>query len=242
MYIRSILSLLLACLLSLPAQAQLDLDSWDRLLGAAVTDGFVDYRQWRDNPDFEALVEQVATAETGAMSREQLLVFYINAYNVLAAQGILDGGSPSSLLGRFGYFKRDKYTVAGQRINLYDLEHELIRPLGEARIHFAIVCASQSCPILRDEAYRAGRLDEQLEDATAGFINDEERNRFDSARGTAEISRIFDWFEEDFVEAAGSVQSYLAGYVRDPLAQQKLQAGQLEIDHLDYDWELNGVK
>ena len=242
MYLRSILPLVLACLLSLPAQAQLNLDTWDSLLGAAVSNGFVDYRQWRDNSDFDALVQQVATTDTDSMSREELLVIYINAYNILAARGILDGSSPSSLLGRYVYFKRDKYTVAGQRINLYDLEHELIRPLGEARIHFAIVCASHSCPILRDEAYRLQHLDAQLDDAARGFINDPERNRFDPAGAVAELSRIFDWFEEDFVAASGSVQSYLADYVEQQNLQQQLRAGGMKIRHLDYDWRLNGVK
>ena len=143
------------------ARAELDSTGWSKLLGEAVIDGYVDYRQWADNPRFDALVEQIAATDTSGMSREGKLVFYINAYNILAARGILDGSSPSGLIGRHVYFKRDKYRIAGERISLHQLEHEWIRPLGEPRIHFAIVCASASCPILQNQAYTLENLDAQ---------------------------------------------------------------------------------
>jgi len=235
-----IFALLLAAVL--PARAELDLASWDQLLGEAVTEGVVDYRQWRGNTRFEALVEQVGYTSTDAMSREQALVFYINAYNILAARGILDGGSPASFFGRQFYFKRDKYTVAGKQLTLHELEHDLIRPLGEARIHFAIVCASQSCPVLRAEAYVLARLEQQLDDAARRFINNPERNRFDLDSNAAEISRLFDWFEEDFQAAAGSVQGYLAGYVENPAIVAQLRKQNFRVTFMDYDWSLNGRK
>ena len=227
---------------AVPSQASLDLAAWDELLGAAVVDGEVDYRQWRDNPRFDALVKQIADTDVSGLSREELLVFYINAYNIIAARGILDGSSPSSLLGRYTYFKRDKYIVAGDKINLHALEHELIRPLGEARIHFAIVCASASCPVLRNEAYTLEKLDQQLDDATRTFINDPSRNRFDASDKQANISKIFDWFEEDFDADAGSVQRYLAGYVDDQQAAELLSAESMRVEFLKYSWDLNGVK
>ena len=239
--IRALFFTLLLCA-TLPAQAALDLVTWGALLGRAVSDGQVDYRQWRDNSSFDALVEQVATTDISGMSREETLVFYINAYNILAARGILDGSAPSSLWGRYTYFKRDKYTVAGGVINLHELEHQLIRPLGESRIHFAIVCASQSCPVLRDEAYTLARLDQQLDDAARIFINDPRRNRFEIDSKRAEISSIFDWFEEDFDADAGSVQGYLARYIEDQAIARLLSREQLTVNFLDYDWSLNGVK
>ena len=210
-----IFTLLLSLLLtSGGAFAQLDTAVWDQLLDSAVDNGQVDYSQWRGNPSFDAVVEQVALTDTGAMNRQQILAFYINAYNILAARGILDGRSPDGILGRYLYFKRDTYTVAGQRISLHQLEHDWIRPLKEPRIHFAIVCASQSCPILQRVAYTADSLDEQLEAAARGFVNDTSRNRFNLASGRAELSKIFEWFEEDFKEESGSVQGYLAPIVK----------------------------
>jgi hypothetical protein len=237
-------ALMIALLLGavVPARAELDLDSWSQLLGMAVTDGAVDYRLWRDNRQFDALVEQVGSTRVDNLDREQALVFYINAYNILAARGILDGSSPASFFARQSYFKRDKYTVAGKRMTLHELEHGLIRPLGEARIHFAIVCASQSCPVLRAEAYVLARLEQQLDDATRSFINDSRRNRFDPGSKRAEVSRLFDWFEEDFQAAAGSVQQFLARYVEDPAAAAQLQQQGFRLGFMDYDWSLNGIK
>lgn len=237
-------SMLLMTIFFMPlaAKAELDIQAWSAMLAQAVTDGDVNYAHWEENPNFDALVEQIDTTDTRQMDRQQKLVFYINAYNILAARGILDGGSPASLLGRYIYFKRDKYGVAGQRITLHTLEHELIRPLKEPRIHFAIVCASQSCPILQSEAYTLERLDQQLEAAARNFINDQQRNQFNGASRRAELSSIFKWFEEDFVEAAGSLQAYLAPMVNDDKAADLLRQEAFKVSYNDYDWSLNGSR
>jgi hypothetical protein len=227
---------------SLPVAADLDLDTWDMLLASAVSNGSVDYSQWEENDHFDALVTQIGNTNTREMSRQQKLVFYINAYNILAAKGILDDSSPASLLGRYVYFKRDKYLVAGKHISLHTLEHELIRPLKEPRIHFAIVCASHSCPVLQSNAYTLSQLDEQLEKAARQFINDPERNHFDIKRGQAAVSSIFNWFEEDFVESAGSLEAYLAAYVHDEHIADLLQQEAFNISYQKYDWRLNGTR
>ncbi|MEZ5503230.1 MAG: DUF547 domain-containing protein [Halioglobus sp.] len=233
--------LVLLCALASPARAGLDLDAWDSLLGAAVNRGQVDYAMWAANPAFDALVEQIATTRTADMDVRQKLVFYINAYNILAARGILDGHSPDSLLGRYVYFKLDKYTVAGEQVSLYALEHELLLPLKEPRVHFAIVCASQSCPLLRSSAYRLASLDEQLDQAAREFVNDPHRNQFDLARREARLSSIFKWFDEDFIAAAGSVQSYVARFAEDREVATRLRAGDFAVTYLPYDWSLNGT-
>ena len=238
---RSLSIFLLLLLTPMSAVAQIDQVLWDSLLASAVSKGQVDYAQWRNNQHLDTLIEQVATTDTSSMDREQKLAFYINAYNILAARGILDGRSPDGILGRYLYFKRDTYTVAGRRISLHQLEHEWIRPLKEPRIHFAIVCASQSCPILQSEAYTADQLEEQLTGAARGFINDPARNRFDPAIREAELSSIFKWFEEDFEEASGSVQKYLASLVDDAEVSALLARGDFRIRYLPYDWSLNGT-
>ena len=234
------LTLAILLVAALPTRADLDLETWTGLLQRAVDNGVVDYSAWQDNPDFDRLVGQIAQAETSAMNRREKLVFYINSYNILAARGILDGHSPSSLWGRFVYFKLDKYTVADEEITLFDLERERIIPLGEPRIHFAIVCASQSCPPLRNEAYTLPGLDEQLDSAARDFINDPDSNRFDAAAREALISKIFDWYEEEFEAVAGSLQKYLADYVTDDEIATMLREEAFDIDYRSYDWSLNG--
>ncbi len=240
----SVLKILLLAILLMPftATAQLDITTWNALLATAVTDGEVDYTQWEQNLSFDSLVEQIGSTDTGEMNRQQQLVFFINAYNILAARGILDGSSPSSLLGRYVYFKRDKYLVAGKRITLHTLEHELMRPLKEPRIHFAIVCASQSCPILQREAYTLKQLDRQLEAAAVNFINDREHNQFNATSRRAELSSIFEWFEEDFVEDAGSLQAYLAPMIENEKVADLLEQEAFKISYRKYDWSLNGTR
>jgi hypothetical protein len=237
---RSSLALLMLLLAPIPALAEVDRAAWNSLLGSAVSNGQVDYSQWGDNPRFDALIDQIALTDTSTMGRKQKLAFYINAYNILAARGILDGRSPDGILGRYVYFKRDTYTVAGMPISLHQLEHEWIRPLKEPRIHFAIVCASQSCPVLQGEAYTAERLNEQLEAAARGFINDPALNRFDPVTGRGQLSSIFKWFEDDFVEASGSVQAYLAPLVDNPEVSALLAGGEFSVSYMRYDWGLNG--
>jgi hypothetical protein len=130
--------------------------------------------------------------------------------------------------------------VAGEEITLWDLEHERLRPLGEPRIHFALVCASASCPKLPSEAYAPVRLGAQLDRDARAFVNDPSRNRFDAQAGEARLSAIFEWYAEDFEAAAGSVHAYVAGYVADPELARGLGAGQWRIEYQDYDWSLNG--
>ena len=147
----------------------------------------------------------------------------------------------TAIFGRVGYFKVADYEVYGMTIDLYDLEHDVIIPLGEPRIHSAIVCASVSCPVLQSRAYTAQMLDQQLERNAHAFINDTTRNRFDRTAKIAYLSNIFDWFERDFTNAAGSVQRYFARYVADLEIAQALSEDSYQIRYLDYDWSLNGT-
>jgi hypothetical protein len=110
----------------------------------------------------------------------------------------------------------------------------------DPRVHFAVNCASIGCPMLREEAYVAERLDRQLEDQAARFLSDRERNRY--ANGRLEVSKIFDWFKEDF----GVREKYFARYAKAladaPAAQQLVAQGKAPISFLDYDWSLNDAR
>lgn len=213
---------------------------FDALLRANVGQGQVSYAGFQDSTAFEAYVAGLAKP-AHLDGREATLAFNINAYNAFAIQGILDGLSPSSTLGRVRYFRLKDWALDGRRISLDDLEHQVLRPLGDPRIHFAIVCASRSCPFLRSEAYTAAKLDAQLDDQARAFVNDPFRNRFDKATKTAHLSEIFKWFDEDFRGAAGSVQRYLARYVADPDVARALAQDGYRVEWIDYDWTLNGT-
>lgn len=214
---------------------------WDELLMQNVRNGFVDYDGLNQDPRFLDFVAQVGNADPGAVkTKDDGLMFYINAYNALAIKGILDDSSPATRFGRNRFFKRDKHLVMGEKISLFSLEHEKIIPIGDPRIHFSIVCASLSCPRLSSRAYLLENIDNQLHDATRDFINDPTRNRFDLERRIAFISVIFKWFEEDFQKAGGSVQQYLARFVNDARVQDALRLDEFELRYEEYDWNLNG--
>jgi hypothetical protein len=215
---------------------------FDGVLKAHVSEGSVNYAGVAADQRFAVYVKSLQQADPQKFSaRNERLAFWINAYNALAIQGVLNGSSPRSFFGKIGFFYNDKYPVGGLVTNLYDLEHKILRPLAEPRIHFAIVCASMSCPILRAEAFAAERLDQQLDDSTRRFINDTTRNRFDREKKLAHLSKIFDWFKEDFEQHSGSVSRYLARYVDDPALAQELADGQYKIKYLEYRWDLNGT-
>ncbi len=227
--------------LAMPVPGQSPTQAYDDILHRYVRDGQVDYPGIATDNHFPAYLQYLAQTDAAALTgREQQLAFWINAYNALAIKGILDGYSPSSALGKVRFFYLNKYSVGGRQINLYDLEHEILIPLKEARIHFAIICASRSCPKLRSEAYSADRLEQQLEEGARNFINDPQRNRFDRTQKTATLSRIFDWFEQDFSGQSGTVLRYIARYVADAELARALEAGHYKIKYLTYDWSLNG--
>ena len=233
-------SIAFAALVATPALAQgIDPAPFDALLSANVAHGRVDYSGFQDSPAFKAHVAGLARPAK-LDGRDASLAYHINAYNAFAIQGILDGLSPASVLGRLRYFKLQDWALDGRRISLEDLEQRVLRPLREPRIHFAIVCASRSCPVLRPEAYTAAKLEAQLDDQARTFVNDPSRNRFDEGTKTAHLSEIFKWFDEDF-RGAGSVQRYLARFVADPDVARDLANDAYTIAWIDYDWALNGT-
>jgi hypothetical protein len=217
--------------------------AWDRIVQAHVHDGQVDYLAIQADGTLDGYLRELNRIDPTKLPRRQdQLAFWINAYNAFAVKGILDHHSPMTLWGRYRYFISRDYQVGGTAINLYDLERQvLIQQFHEPLIHFAIVCASASCPKLQPWAYQPDQLDRQLDQAARTFINDPTRNRFDRKEKVAALSMIFQWFEKDFVDAAGSALAYIARYVDDPeLAKELAQPG-YRIEYLEYDWSLNGI-
>lgn len=212
------------------------------VLRAHVERGVVDYPAIAADPGFKRYIQQLDRIDpSGFPTREDRLAFWINTYNAFAIKGILDGYSPLTLFGRYRYFIGRAYRVGGQSINLYDLERKLLIPdFREPRIHFAIVCASSSCPKLQSWAYAADKLEEQLEQSARQCINDPTRNRFDRERKIAHLSMIFKWFQQDFVAHSGSLLNYVKPYLADPDLARELVSTPYAVEFLEYDWQLNG--
>ena len=180
--------------------------------------------------------------------RAERLAFLINAYNAQVVQKVLTRYPDLRSVWDFGRFfgnpfKDAFFTLLGRRTSLDDIEQGMLRTPGaydEPRVHFALNCASVGCPMLREEAYIAARLDSQLEDQARRFLSDRSRNRYDAASGRLEVSKIFDWYEVDWP------RDYFARHAAlladDAAARARIAAGEFKLDYLDYDWTLNDAK
>ncbi len=222
--------------------------NYDRLLKTYVSDmGFVDYEAWKENPgdllSLQGFVDDMAAYDTSNLSGAKQLAFWINAYNALALHEVLERYPVDTIRPDFlgiperSFFAEEEHIVGGENYSLDQIENDVIRKLGEPRIHFAINCASYSCPKLRSEVYTASKLDEQLKDQAMMFINDPMRNQFDTATSMAKLSKIFDWFKADF-DAVGGVAVYMAQFAKGE-ALEVLQSNSIKIEYLPYDWKLN---
>jgi hypothetical protein len=211
-----------------------------------------------------ASLSGVSAQQFSSWSKAQRMAFLINAYNAFTIEKILARYPDIRSIWDFGKlfgnpFKDEFFTLFGQPYSLDRIEHGTLRAPGaydEPRVHFAVNCASVGCPMLREEAYVAGRLDAQLEDQTRRFLSDRSRNRFDPGRGRLEVSKIFDWYEIDWTSGyrgfkgtsppIRSREAFLAEYA-ELLAeaaedQGMIRARKAPLGFLDYDWALNDVK
>lgn len=134
------------------------------------------------------------------------------------------------------FFSRPVISLQGQPLSLDRIEHGLLRPrFSDPRLHFALVCAARGCPLLRPEAYRPKRIEEQLEEDAGRFLRNPLKLRFDPARRTLHCSRIFQWYRRDFLAVAPSIAAYVGRHRPD----LNLPAD-VRIAWLPYDWALNG--
>ena len=231
------------------------------LLAAYVTDGRVDYVGLNQNRDqlqaylvaLGSLSDLVFRKE---FSRTQQLALLINAYNAFTLELILHNYPVASIQDIPGNWTEAKWLLLGRKTNLNDLENKLIRPrFGEPRIHFALVCAANGCPPLRAEAYVADRLDDQLAAATRGYARNQRFNRLDKTTATLYVSKIFEWYEEDFVAGWGDSKlprdhidspghHGVVGFFLAQLEEDEanfLTTMPVKIQYLDYDWGLNEI-
>lgn len=189
------------------------------------------------------------------MAREEQLAFLINAYNAWTVKLILDEYPGIESIRNIGFFpgaawRRKIVVLFGDRISLDDLEHDMIRDwpqYREPRIHFAVNCAAIGCPPLRVEAYEGATLNQQLEANTSLFLADRNRNYLEG--DTLYVSRIFDWYQEDFEkgwQGVDSVEQFLVQYAEElGLSAQHVEdllSGTIKIRHLRYDWGLNQLQ
>lgn len=221
--------------------------SWTSVLSEhAMDDGFRYEALHHSRGGLDEYLAQLADVQTtDSWTRSERLAYWVNAYNAYTIDLVLANYPLTSVrdIGPFRSwgFLKPVVRVPGRRIriNLYALEHWILRRrFSEPRIHFAINCASVSCPVLAPQAYRASDLDEQLERAATEFIRDPRRNRIDPATDSFQLSALFRWFRRDFGGTEAAVRAYVARYLPGETAAW-VKESEPSLDYLEYDWSLN---
>ena len=171
-------------------------------------------------------------------SDEAIKAYHLNAYNALAMHGVLERDLPanfSSFFKRASFFRFRKIVVDGQSTNLYDYENKIIRPLGDARVHFALNCMVRSCPRLPRKAFEKQTVDATLDDLTREFFATPEHLRINADKRRVAVSAILDFYTKDFVASgkARDLLSFINRYLEQAVPRD------YQVTFIDYDWTVN---
>jgi Protein of unknown function, DUF547 len=214
----------------------------------------------RDREALKAYLDSLSAVSRAAFdgfSKAQQQAFLMNAYNAFTVELILSKYPNLQSIRDLGSLLKKPWSIKnvpllGDTVTLDNIEHDMLRKRGsydDPRVHFAVNCASIGCPMLREEAFVAERLEAQLEEQTRRFMSDRSRNRYDSASGKLELSKIFDWYGDDFKQGHKGISSLAAFAARyaelladAPADRDKLRGQQVAVAFLDYDWKLNDAR
>jgi Protein of unknown function, DUF547 len=245
----------------LEKQPSYDTSGYDRLLHTYVTDnGWVDYAGLaRERGTLNQFLQQLATVNPSKFKdNSERLAFWINAYNAFTLADVLDTvyGKYQGVRQVSGFFDGRRHLVAREQLTLDEIEKRG-RQMHDPRIHFAIVCASTSCPKLQRFAYTGEKLDSQLEQSAREFLADPHRGlRFDTKDSELYLSPIFKWYAGDFTGASGAAGSlwarvkatvsgsellnFIVRYAP-PEAARQIREHPPIVRYFDYDWSLNAL-
>ncbi|MBE9052633.1 DUF547 domain-containing protein [Nostocales cyanobacterium LEGE 11386] len=228
----------------------IDFEAWDLLLRQYVDQqGRVNYHAWkREQP--QAISDWLSSHKhlplPSNLSTAEQLALWINLYNAFTISTILERYPIKSIrpqifglpnwLAFLWFFQRQAYEIFNQRYSLAQIENQILREkLQDPKIHFAIVCASVGCPLLRPEAYYPERVLQQLEEDAYRFINNPEKVYYNPQTETLYCNKIFKWYRQDFFKVAPSVPEYIRSYLQTDLPL----TASTPISYLHYDWNLN---
>ena len=226
------------------APTAIDHSAFDKLLKKHVNEkGQVDYKGFKaDEKAFNGYLEMLSkNAPTDKWAKNDQMAYWINAYNAYTIRLILDN-YPVKSIKDIGPKKqipfvttpwaKKFFTIGGEKTSLDNIEHGTLRKkFDDPRIHFALVCASISCPRLRNEAFTAAKLDAQLDDQGSDFLNNPTKNAVSNDKTT--LSKYFDWYKGDWNENGKSVVEWVNKYSKNKITKDT------QISFLDYNWNLN---
>lgn len=212
----------------------IDHSQWDKLLKKHVNnEGLVDYKSFqKDRSQLNSYLKMLSEKDPSKdWSVQELLAYYINLYNASTVELILNNYPTKSIQDIKANFTKGFIKIGSRELSLGGLENGVIREMNEPRIHFAVNCASISCPKLINEAYTAAKINEQLDRATKEFINSAEN---DISASNPKLSSIFDWYQKDFqVNGKTDVIAFINQYSKTKINTEAT------ITYKDYNWNLN---
>lgn len=230
--------------ISIWAQGRVDHSIFGDLLKSHVKNGQVDYQGFKnDEQELARYLGVLEKVDPESLGRSEQMAFYINAYNAWTIKLILTGYPGVKSIKDLGTlfqspWKKKFVKINGEDVSLDHIEHDILRPqFKDPRIHFAVNCASKSCPPLLGEPFTGTELQRQLDGVTKNFINDPKSNFIKGDK--LYVSRIFKWFGEDF---GNDILGFVRSHAQGTLAQNISKGdNKLKIKYLDYDWSLNGT-
>jgi hypothetical protein len=227
--------------------ATFDHTKFEQILNMHVDDkGLIDYNGISNEPYFQEYIESLKTSKVEKMSKNGQLAFWLNAYNAVTIDKVIRWRPKRSVRETLipgvwtskKFFTSREHEVVGKRMSPDDIEHEILRKkFNDPRIHFAIVCASSSCPPQPRFAYTEQTVQDRLEEVTKKYMNSQRGARIDYDENTLYMSKIFEWFVDDFNTHSGSVLNFIKPYLNEEVL---LFLGRNpKISYLHYDWALN---
>ncbi|MCG2432033.1 DUF547 domain-containing protein [Aequorivita xiaoshiensis] len=209
-------------------------NTWNELLKKHVqANGLVDYNEFiKDEAKLSNYLKMLSLNHPDSTwNRREVLAYYINLYNAATIKLIIENYPVKSIKDISRPWSKNRILIGGEMISLNTIEHGILRKMNEPRIHFALNCASISCPKLSNEAFTAHKIEQQLERVTNDFINSKENN---ISISEAKISSIFKWYKKDFLVYE---KKDLIGFINQ-YSKVKINSN-TRISYLDYDWSLN---
>jgi hypothetical protein len=200
--------------------------------------------------DYSIFLKQLSQFNPVSLkTREEKIAFWINAYNIGAMKMIIDHYPVDSIRSRKISFLKNPWkikivTINGKLYSLGQIEHEIILGKYRAKMaHFAIVCASLSCPDISKDVYRGNTLKSQLEKQARIFINNKTKGlAIDRAKKTVYVSKIFKWDEKNFPKGADDIVPFITPFVDNAKDRQYLQRKNYQLQSYDYDWDVNSLQ
>ena len=241
------LKLLLACFVAtmvvVSSAAQVDHSAFSAVLGSHVRNGMVDYAGIKRDKRFAPYLASLSATAASTLTGHERLAFWINVYNAYTIKLICDNFPLKSIrdLSNGKVWDRPLVMIDHTMYSLNEIENDVIRPLGDHRIHFALVCAARSCPPLLSEAYTAQNVDSLLTVQARSFLRDRAVNSFDEVNKRANLSHVFEWYLADFGTTHAELLRTISKYVDQPLGARIAKEAQAwKITWNTYDWSLNG--